>query len=473
MNMIRIIAQHEWRHLRARRTTWLALFFLAASIVFGACNGGRWADFQHQTIEKARIYEAETYDELANRLASPDGEWPDPTDAAYIGTFYGRSAVLPPAPLAPLAVGQSDLAPYNLYVSGKSLANTHTKAAEELGNPQAYVTGRFDTAFALVVVLPLVLLVLLFDVLSGERERGTLSLILSQPVRLRLLLQIKAGLNAALVAGTAVVALTTGLALNGADFGAAGAISGLLLVVAATTLYTIVWTALALWVSSRGWNSATNALSLASVWVLLVILLPGLIGLASGYVNPVPSRTALIEAERDAQNRWGSRGAELLSVYYDENPDALPADLNLAFPEFALAYTAVQGAIQDSLGPILAGYERALTEQEQLARRLSLLSPPALLQEALTELAGTGHARHAAYLRQVARFHKEHRQFFVPKAYRKTPLTTEDYRDMPRFTFTDPGGRLARILWPLGGLALFSLFVLVVAATGLRRDPTL
>lgn len=465
--MLRPLLSHEWRLLRTAPAPWLALGLLVAAVFFGLYNGSRWVGFQQSALADAHATEAETYATLAQRAATPDDQWPDPADAAYIGTFYGRTAALPPAPLALLAVGQSDVAPYNLYISGKTLALAHMKAAEELGNPQAYVTGRFDLAFALVVVLPLVLLALLFDVVSGERERGTLRLVLAQPVSPEVFVWAKAGLRWALVVGVTWGACLAGLVLFGAEPRAA--LGPLALTLLAIALYAAAWATFAVWVATRGWGSTTNALVMAAAWVAAVVVIPGLIAFASKHLQPVPSRAALIEAQRDAQTHYGEQGGELLLAYYDDNPGTRPADFDPNQREFSLFYTAIQGAVNDTLAPLLHRYEQALTAQERLAGGLALASPAALLQNVLTAAAGTDHTRHAAYLQQVASFHAAHRAFFVPRAYSRTPLTPADYAAMPRFVFEEPEGRFRRILWPLGALLLFTSALAWLARPGLRQ----
>jgi len=466
--MLRTILAHEWRLLRTSSATWLALGLLAAAVLFGTSNGDRWADFQRQTLADAQAHESEMLAELAGRLDAPGDHPLDPANANHVGTFTDRVAVLPPAPLAPLAVGQSDVAPYHLYVSAKSLASTHIKAAEEIGNPQAYVTGRFDTAFALVVVLPLVLLALLFDVVSGERERGTLALVLAQPIGPRAWVWAKAGLRWALVVAVAWAALVAGLVIVGTDLGAAPA--GLAVALAAIALYAAVWTALAVWVAGQGWGSATNALALAAIWVAAVVVVPGLIAAASGALRPVPSRAALVEAEREAETRLGDRGPDLLLAYYDANPGTRPPDFDPTVRDF-LFYTAVQGALQDTLAPLLASYDRALAAQERLARVASVLTPAALLQDALATVAGTDAARHARFLAQVRAFHEAHRAYFIPRAYAKQPLTIADYDRMPRFVFAEApaGATLGRATWPLGALLGLALLLSLLATVSLRR----
>lgn len=463
--MLRATLTHEWGLLRTSSATWLALGLLVVSVLFGIVNGDRWSNFQRQTLADAHAHESEMLTELVRRLAEPDDYPLDPANANHVGTFTDRVAVLPPAPLAALAVGQSDVAPYHLFVSAKSLASTLIKAAEEIGNPQAYVTGRFDTAFALVVVLPLALLALLFDLVSGERERGTLAMVLAQPIGPGAWVWAKAVLRWALVVSATWIALLAGLFFVGADLRSAA--TGLFVALAAIALYAAVWTALAVWVAGRGWGSATNALALAAIWVAAIVIVPGVIAAATRAISPVPSRAALVEAERDAETRLSDRGPELLLAYYDANPGTRPAGFDPTARDF-LFYTAVQGALQETLEPLLAEYDRALAAQERLARAASVLTPAALLQDALVVVAGTDAARHARFMDQVRIFHQTHRAFFIPRAYAKQPLTVADYDEMPRFVFRESPASvtLIRSAWPLG--ALFALFLLLAALATAR-----
>ncbi len=471
--MVRISLSHEWRLIRATPSVSVALGFLAVAILFGAYNGGRWVEFQRQTMADARTYESTTYGELHRRAAFPDDGWPDPTDAASIGTFYGRPAVLPPAPLAPLAVGQSDVYPYNLYVSGKSLASAHLKAGEELGNPQAYVSGRFDLAFVLVVVLPLIVLAVLFDVISGERERGTLALLMAQPVSARRLFAVRVGLRWALVVGIALGASVLGIGLFGAAFGAEGVRAGIALLGLAIALYSAFWCVAALGVAGMGWGSTSNALALAGMWATLVLVVPGLIDIAARNLGPVPPRAQLVEAHRQVETNWGSRGGEVLVRYYAENPGSRPADFDPSVPNFPLHYTAVQGVMQDSLGPVLRQFDDALAAQVRLVRQAAVLSPAVVMQEALAGMAGTGHARFAAFYAQVEAFHSAHRAFFAPMAYAGTALQPADYERMPRFDFQEPStaGFYRSVYGPLGVLAVMLLLCIVFVSRlpGLRR----
>ena len=130
--------------------------------------------------------------------------------------------MLPPGPLAPLAIGQSDLLPYYFKVSTDARENI--VAATELENPQRLLVGRFDLAFVLIYLYPLLILGITYNMLSAEKEQGTLALALSQPVSLSTLVTGKVTLRALLLVGIVVVFSAVALAAAGADLAAPGAL---------------------------------------------------------------------------------------------------------------------------------------------------------------------------------------------------------------------------------------------------------
>jgi len=126
------------------------------------------------------------------------------------------------------------------------------------------LAGRFDLAFVLVFLLPLLILVLSYNVLSQEKERGTLQITLAQsPLSIGKLVfgKIVARL-------TLVLALTIGLSIPGLFVSGATlnshTLPRLLLWILATMLYTFFWFALAIAVNAFGRSSATNAVILGA-----------------------------------------------------------------------------------------------------------------------------------------------------------------------------------------------------------------
>jgi ABC-2 type transport system permease protein len=116
---------------------------------------------------------------------------------------------------------------------------------------------------------------------------------------------------------------------------------------------------------------------------------------------------------------------------------------------------------------LLDEFDAALGRQQRLIGRLALLSPPLLLQDALTALAGTGAIRHLDFMRQIASFHETHRDFFDPRTLRREPLTSADYERMPVFTFEDEPAA-ATVSWAAMPAAALVVWVAALLMTTVR-----
>src|SRR5688500_5507062 len=147
--MFRRILRHEWRALSADATVWTVAAVFAVAIGYGVWNGSRWVTFQQAALQSAAAEEAARYDRLkaqAAALSAPGDKvspFADPRSPSNVGGRLGpRYAMLPPGPLAPLAIGQSDLLPYYFKVSTEARENI--VAATEIENPNRLLAGRFD-----------------------------------------------------------------------------------------------------------------------------------------------------------------------------------------------------------------------------------------------------------------------------------------------------------------------------------------
>ena len=99
-----------------------------------------------------------------------------------IANEKGWLAVVPPAPLGALAVGQSDVYPGYLKVTARNLDAVVT--GDQIEHPLAVASGHFDAAFVVLFLYPLLIFAVSFDLTATERDRGTLRMVLAQPVRL-------------------------------------------------------------------------------------------------------------------------------------------------------------------------------------------------------------------------------------------------------------------------------------------------
>ena len=153
--MISTIVKHEWRLLQADRTLVAVVLLMALLVGYSLYNGSAWVRFQRETLAGAEAEQTERLAKLRQNLEDfeagrkePKG-FQDPRSAGAIGgTTAAPYVAMPPAPMATLAIGQSDLYPYyfklNLRSKQAILAN------DEIENPTNLLAGRFDLAFVLI-----------------------------------------------------------------------------------------------------------------------------------------------------------------------------------------------------------------------------------------------------------------------------------------------------------------------------------
>ena len=465
--ILRTVLRNEGRLLTTDRALRIVLTVFAVLFVYAVANGMAWERFQERTVETVRTGNTERTSALAQELANianggqPSSPFLDPRAPNVLGGARGaHAAVLEPGPLAALAVGQSDLLPSYYEVSIYTNESTFQQNGE-VENPLNLMVGRFDLAFVTVYLLPLLVLALSFNVLSEEREQGTLALTLSQPVSARDVVGAKLAFRALFVVGLAAGTSLLGI-LATAGFDWPGRVA---LWSATVTLYALFWFALAAWVNSLRRSSAWNATVLVGAWLVLVVVLPAAINIAAGLLHPLPSRVEMITAQREASNDAVNRRSELLARYLEDHPEMADGIVSEEAGVAALAWAATD-AVNRRLEEVTAVYDARRADQLALLRRYRFLSPALLAQEVLIDAAGTGDVRFTRFQSQVRAFAEQWRQFFVPAILADEQMTADVLSAVPRFRFVDEEStdvirRAAVPLTVMGGLV-----VLVSAAAG-------
>lgn len=466
--MIARIARQEARLLIADQTLFAVSIVLLGIVAYGVANGTSWVSFQRFTLDGVLDEESGRYDELRERLGSPGSGSGVPAD--QVGATMGaRYATLPPGPLAAMVIGQSDLHPS--YVKVTTEGKQSFASGDEIENPVHLLTGRFDLGFVMITLFPLVILAMSYNLLSSEKEHGTLVLLLSQPIRLRTLVAGKVMTRAIAIVGLTVAVSIVGFAMAGGHSGDGDVWARLGLWMAVVVMYGAFWFGLAVAVNALGRGSATNAVVLAGTWLLLVAVVPALVNVLVSVSYPVPSRVELVQAIRNASNEAQSEGSRLKARFFEDHPEL--ADGEADYAEFALQSLATQEAIERSIADTLDRFEVQLRLQQSLVDRLRFLSPAIVAFEALQDASGTGSARYRHFMDQVDSFHDGWRAHFRPRTLLGEPIRAEDLDTIPVFSFEEePIGPVAgRVGIGLLGLFAPTLLLVGVGLPLLKRFP--
>jgi ABC-2 type transport system permease protein len=435
----------------------VAILFIAAALA-ALANGMHWRTARAAAVDAERLRGAEEVETVRRELKEIEARTLAIADASLATRFIGRlnhRAVLPPTPLSAAAIGMADAQPFAAPVSVYSVAHGLLDK-HQLEDPLALLAGRFDLAFVIVYFLPLLIIVLTYDVLSSERERGTLALAVLQSGSVARVLRAKLGARLAIVATLLAVPLIVlafiAPALEVALWGA--------IVIA----YAAFWLALAVAVNLLRGSSAINATALCGVWVVLLLVVPAVLSLCATRLHPLPSRLEALAAIRRVNLETAESGERLLTQFLQEHPDLAAEQSESGGGQ----YIAIRQAQERNVSPLLRAFDEQLARQHALIGRYALLSPAIVTDDVLLEIAGTGRTRHERYEAQLRTFLDRWRAHFVRRAFRGGSVTVDELNAMPQFRFDEaPAGTLVRAA--LRAVLLIAAPLLLVVAFSTSR----
>lgn len=409
---------YEWRLLRRGRIPMAGLALLAVLALTSLVSGVQRIDSQRAAIDRIAALQA-------TDLAAVVTAHGDSTDAGSAAYYTFHPTWNPPSALAFAAVGMRDVAPFMLRVRALGLeAQIHDG---DVFNPELALAGRFDFAFLLTFLLPVFVIVLCHDLRSSETESGRERMLRSLPTRMSALYLRRATVRALALLGCVGLPFVAFAAWQGVP---AVQIAGL---IGLTAVYLVFWIALSLLVARRGWSSATNAATLATLWVAIALVLPALAHVAIEQSIPVNQGAEIAREQREAVNRaWDIPRDDTMQRFYARYPEwSDSAPLGVAF--HYKWYLAFHQNGDDEVAPMAAAYRAGIERRSAAASRLGWLLPPVGMQAALTRMAGTDMQAHLQYQDRIRDFHAQLRQFYYAYLFRDRPFASEDFERAPAF----------------------------------------
>jgi ABC-2 type transport system permease protein len=442
----RLVFLHEARVLIADRTLPLVLTLFSVLIGYAIYNG--IVETRARDIAVASILAQQdsrytsNIDQLRriNAGAEVPAPFSNPADPANIGSggIGGRYAYVPTNPLAPMAFGQSDMIPNYYLVTYRSRVNFMYDS--EIENPWNLLSGRFDVAFVIVYLLPLFIFAMSYNLLSAEREQGTLRMLLSQPLTLTRLVLAKVSIRACAILACAILIPLIALLIFRVETHSATSLVQLGAWAVLVCAYGLFWFAVAVIANAFSRSSAANALTLVASWVVFVLILPVLLNLAVSIASPAPSRTELATQTRLITVDGLRRYQKLLSAdyRYSNQPEMLlPKDGRFAVQPRPQAAFMLQRDVDAEIQKLLDRFDAQLEGQQSLVDGWGIISPAIIVHEGLATLAGNGSQRYLHFQRQVATFHTAWKQFFEPRILEGVAMTEADFAAIPAWVWQE------------------------------------
>jgi len=411
------------------------------------------------------------------------------TESAHYLSTTNTSLHMRPSPLVLLSDGGSKYQPpgYRLEPKGRL---TPLPAGQK--NFKMPFVPELDWAFIIKAIFSLYAILLAFRGISGEKEVGTLRLVLSYALRrnqvllakyISILLTIGIPLILSSLISLCIVSIfmPDALSLN--------IIPRIGLMVLLAFFYLSVFALLGLFVSSMISRSSVVLLILLAAWILLVIVIPNLSGILSDKLTNVPSeyQTAKQVSSILKGQVWGRIDKVRECVKNGEltTEEAIKAETDQAFEEG-----------QKEVRNHYAVYNNAMKRRADMARTLSRLSPTGMFQFASESLADTGPRREERFLKDAKTYSEIYDNYILEKLGRlvgvshwsfSTSMTVndkhiyissphpEEYQgdksDFPQFVESNPNlaYNVQEAALDLAGLSLWNLVLAGLAFWAISR----
>jgi len=383
-------------------------------------------------------------------------------------------------------------------------------------NPIPILFSSLDFLFIVTIIMSLLAILFSYDAIAGERQSGTLRLVISNSISRTTILLGKFIGGAISLVIPFVLSLLAGaiyISINPAVQWDGSAWLALALLTAASITFITSFYLLGLMVSTFSRYSATSILNCLFLWVLLILVIPNISPYISAQLYRIPSikeierqneesarnsmkvyRDRINEIAKKFKNNYGELFSEFESMNFGgigrvgrvepkhrkaaQQRAATDPEFKAMMDEFhqetekALEFVRSMPKESDKLKKDM---ERKAALQTKLAKKLACISPLANFVYVARDLTGTG-LRSLKYFNQAKNEYNGQLSSYMDKkkqdAIEKNPIfeivSFLDVSDRPRFVFKEESlrGKLNSVLPYWGILVLFNVVFFAAAFAG-------
>ncbi len=396
----------------------------------------------------------------------------DRTTRLYRVAFHQQEIYRAPKPLTLCVEGFEKSIP-NYY-----RLNAFSRDCPEIkGRTNALLFGFCDVDWVFIVSLFLSFGALVFshDSLCGEKEKGTLALLLAGSVsRYKILLgkyiaaMLTLGIPLLLgvLMSLLIVTHSKAVAIH------AGEWLKILTIMLMSFLYLSVFVLLGMFVSSRAKRSVISMVILLFVWVGLVMVVPSSGRTIAQAFRTVPTQAELQKEINDAMGRlWN----DCVAGKYGEKAGTATPNVNECDPP---ARAQWRNDASEQRNRMIDEHVNRMIAQVTIGRQFTRVSPAEIYRQACEIIAGTGVQRFSQLCRQRARYQDELREYICSRdsedpaslhlpsddnyaagAWKTISHARVDFDTVPKFHERDLalGESLKLAVWDIGLLVLFNL----------------
>lgn len=346
----------------------------------------------------------------------------DAGGAAYYAFHFTYD---PPSALAFVSRGVRDELPWKHRM--RMLALEGQIYETDAGNPELSKIGKLDFAFVAAFLLPLLSILLLYDLRAVEIRSDRWAFLSVTAGNGNRLLLGRAILRSSLLYSALITPFLIALIINGVGFSSA------LLVIGAVALNCLFWLILAFFVVTRIESGPTTAALLLGCWFILAVAIPVGGKYAIEQSITVPKGGEILLTQREAVNdAWDLPKQATMAPFLKSHPQwANTAKVTQPF-EWKWYY-AFQQVGDQTVEPLSKALRLSIARRDKAMSSVALISPPLLTERLLSYAAKTDVSSFRGYDNCVREFHRNLREFHYSMLFGDAEYSSQKMAELPNF----------------------------------------
>ena len=350
----------------------------------------------------------------------------------------------PPSMLSIFASGLDHYIPDKIITSRTGISRTAKDV--RASNSPALLFGRIDLFFNMCFVASLVALAFTFNNISGEKQAGTLGLMLSHPLsRSHILLSKIVGIYVSLLIPLAMSLLIASIILelsHDISIFLPEFYPSFLIILGVSLVYLLTMVILGVLISGTTQKPIISMTVSLFVWVIMVLALPKVSPMLARILYPVEAeqvvnlrkQMALEDIEKtfkqksiDIHNKYLQRISEqLIDEYFGRKSRATTEELQLQYPNvvpldkelIALAQEN-NNRIANEIGRITQNHKNKMNIQNTIAMYISRLSPACCYSYLISGLSNAGPGENDTLMENAQTFQDQVKMAIYDKYQRR------------------------------------------------------
>ena len=421
----------EFKHFLRNKAKLFSYLFFVLLCILSIYNGYDLMNTQLETISEIKTKKDLEINKIVGWLDSgevgpEDKPWVNITDPYWSIRYTPTYIFKEPSPLFPLGIGQAEQ--FGFYKKVTRWSSTYdTDMVEEISNYERLINGNIDFSFLIIFLLPILLIILTYNINGMEKDLRFDKLISIQNNKVNFwLLNRLLFYLILLIISINFLIFSVGF-INGFD----NNIETILKLILISNLYIFCFALIFFFINKYSNASSSAAFKMISIWLLFCVVIPGTVHQYASFRYPVNYMTDFLDVNRkQTYEVFKLENFDLYDILMQIQPDLIETQ---KAQDTVIDNQLVRRSISTIVNQMNIGaafeIEMQNENKNEMIRASYLINPVSYVQNLWNSCIFTDYYAYKDYRSKIQESILSRNQLIVSEMWRENRVNKEIYQD--------------------------------------------